>query len=343
MTESDGQTWGTVDLSGDPHIVLGKRQGRGIAAVRVDVHQDLFNKIRPVCSKAILDTQTTKSRGFDPNAALEAGEEHFRLTVADIRRLNQGLTTNSSSESSPQIGEPIGRPEDDEEFAIVKALRNPIEHRPIKKSEFLEYQPFFYAICFQQKDDSWVSFLRKTNPQQFFRLGRVWCQYGNALKQTDEQPTFALDPSIDVVLYGDNLAGFSASAIKFLFTDARLARAAVPDKVEQLREAIAGTLPLSSKGAASLVAAGARRNSFASRIYGLRARLEEVQEHGPVDAERFRILAGEDQAVLDLLNNEDQLEFEEHQAEIFLDFIEGRYFADDWTGNDRRADRWSKR
>lgn len=344
MTEHKDQTWSNIDLSGDPHLVLGKRRGRGITAVRVNLHANLHGPMRTVCQKAIYDTQTTRPRAFDSNAALEGGEEHFRLTVDDVHRLNEGIDPGAQGQErqSATLVE-SGAPPDREDFALVGCLRDPAAHPLVKSSEFKEFQPFFYAVCFQLKDGSWISFLRKTNPQQFFRLGRLWCQYGNALKQTDQQPTFALDPAIDVIMCGDNLAGFSENAMKFLFTDAKLARSAVPDQVELLRQAIEGELPLSNKSISSLISAGARRNTIATRIYGLRARLDEVQELGPLDVSRFRKIAGGDEDVLGLINEGDELDFDEEHAETFLDFIEGRYFADDWTGTDRRADRWSKR
>jgi hypothetical protein len=44
-----------------------------------------------------------------------------------------------------------------------------------------------------------------------------------------------------------------------------------------------------------------------------------------------------------LLTDDDRFEFTEEQVGPFLDLLEGRWFEDDFSGERRRADRYSKR
>ncbi len=179
--------WRAVDLSGDPHIVLGRREKGGIAAVRLDIHEDLHATVRQVCSAAIQHINDTESREYEPHAALEAGEQHFILTTERLKHLTLGL--DGASSDSQQSGKPardsgeVQEPQHldviDEDPALIKCLTNPPIHRLAEREEFLTFAPFFYAIAWQQSSRSWVSFIRKTNPQQFFKVGRVWCQYTN--------------------------------------------------------------------------------------------------------------------------------------------------------------------
>jgi hypothetical protein len=44
-----------------------------------------------------------------------------------------------------------------------------------------------------------------------------------------------------------------------------------------------------------------------------------------------------------LVASDDSFSFGEDEVSTFLDALEGRYFEDDWTGEPRRADRFSTR
>jgi hypothetical protein len=348
---SNRLNWRAVDLSGDPHIILGRREKGGIEAVRLDIHEDLHATVRQVCSAAIQHINHTESREYEPHAALEAGEQHFILTTERLKNLALGLdgASNGSQQSgksardSGEVQELKHLDATAEDPALITCLANPPVHRLAEREEFLTFDPFFYAIAWQQSSGSWVSFIRKTNPQQFFKVGRIWCQYTNTLKQVQTQPTFALDSQIDVVLAGNNLAGFSVSALNFLFTDVRLVQTGVPTQVAEISQAISETIPLSNQSIESLIALGKKFKSVANRLYGLSARLRELQEHDSLTTERYREIAKNDDQALSLLGLDGQLDFDEAGAHIFLDVIEGRYFEDDWTGSPRRADRYSRR
>ncbi len=344
--------WASIGLSGDPHIVLGRRVGDGIAAARIDVHEDLHNQIREVCRNAIGRVSSTARRVYEPSAELEAGEEHFVLTVQQLQHLvgnsrNPGSGRDASetddSDEEATMSPVVENAEGDEEPALIECLRNPVAHQLATRAEFRGFHPFFYAMCWQVRDGTWISFIRKTNPQQFFKAGRVWCQYADTLKRIEIQPTFALDPQVDVIVHGDRVVSFSRSALDFLFTDVRLAQSGVRTQVGEISEAISDNIPLSEQSMQALVAAGRRRKSVANRIYGLSARLRELQESETLTTERYREIAAGDEAALRLLGSDDRLDFDEAGAVTFLDVIEGRYFEDDWTGSPRRADRFSSR
>jgi hypothetical protein len=56
-----------------------------------------------------------------------------------------------------------------------------------------------------------------------------------------------------------------------------------------------------------------------------------------------QVLENHEVAFEDLINEDGEFIFEEPYAPVFLDVIEGRWFEDDWTGERRRADRFSQR
>jgi hypothetical protein len=336
--ETPTSVWENLFLGGDPQIILGRREKGGIAGVRIDVHEDFHAELRYVCELAVIKISETSERPYEPNAALESGEQHFSLSSDQIGDLlgRTAIASDEGLESSEAEGAAI-------EPALISCLAEPTVHRLATRDEFNNFGPFFYAVCWQQPDRTWAAFVRKTNPQQFFKAGRVWCQYATTLKRLDTQPTFALDPQIDLIVYEGRIISFSASALNFLFTDIRLAQSGVPAQVAKISDLIMPTIPLSERSTQSLVAAGARLKTVANRIYGLSARLSELQEMDTLTLERYREIASDDEEALKLIDADGHLDFDEAGAHVFLDVIEGRYFEDDWTGSPRRADRFSSR
>ncbi len=139
------------------------------------------------------------------------------------------------------------------------------------------------------------------------------------------------------------MADFSVSALSFLFTDVRLVQTGVPTQVAEISQAISETIPFSDQSMESLISLGRKLKSVANRLYGLSARLRELQEHDSLTTERYREIAMNDDQALRLLGPDGQFDFDEAGAHTFLDVIEGRYFENDWTGSPRRADRYSRR
>jgi hypothetical protein len=343
--------WQAVDLSGDPHLVLGRRKGRGIEAARLDVHIDLFADMREACLSALQTIATTRGRAYEPNAQIETGEEHFLFSVADLA----SLIPQPSSETNAKVDDGLNELAESAESnvrdaspaafypALLGCLRDPGSLNLLTRSDFFRFTPLFYAIMWQQSDDKWVSFIRKTNPRQFFKAGRRWCQYSDALKRVPTEPTFVLEQQVDVVVNAGIIVSFSGSVIKTLFSDLRLVHAEVPSYVHAASETIREHVPLTEQSIESLNAAGKKLQSVATRLYGLSTRLNELKEHGTLTSDRYREIARDDERALGVLDSAGRFDFDEDGAMIFLDIIEGRYFEDDWTGSPRRADRFSQR
>lgn len=321
--------WRRVDLSNDPHLVIGKRRGRRIEAVRMEVHEDLFEEMRDVCKSAIDQVLSTRRRRYEPYAELEPGEEHFALTNEEISTRDGGVQ--------------VPGPRDGGGAALFEALQNPGEMYVIDRDRFLRFNPVFYAVACQQSGSTWASFIRKTNPRQFFKTGRRWWQYGDTLKRVSTEPEFVFEEQVDIIIWQKNLVSFSTSALKTLFTDVGLVKSDVPRYVAEASALIQEEVPLSRRSSDALNALGKRRVSVANRLYGLAARITALKEQGVLTSDRYRAVTQDDERASRLLDSDGMFDFDEENAEVFLDVIEGRYFEDDWTGSPRRADRFSRR
>lgn len=141
VSAADEFDWATVELTSDPHIVLGRRTRGGIVAVRVDVHENLHDEVRDVCRTAIRKIGETQRRPYEPYAALEAGEQHFSLTNEQLPELVHGVRTSASEQGTAEARSNPGEADAGiervvEEPALLACLRNPVVHPLANRDDF---------------------------------------------------------------------------------------------------------------------------------------------------------------------------------------------------------------
>jgi hypothetical protein len=194
--------WRAVDLRQDPILLLGRRKGnRNIEVLRLEVDIALFTIFRDSCSATRMLLLSTSPRPYEANAEVDSDVQHFELSRLDIEAL-----------AHSRSGQPPGP---DNTAAIIVALRDAGRYRTMTRSEFEALNnALFYAISWQQPDDSWVSFVRKSNPRHLFKPGLRWLMFDDTLRQVVEQPTFLFESTFDVVVQKDIVAGFSGEAMK---------------------------------------------------------------------------------------------------------------------------------
>jgi hypothetical protein len=329
--------WKALELAGDPHLVLGRRRGqREIEALLVGLHRDLFPALRAICSRAISALANTTPRNYEPNAEIDRDAEHFVLRLDDLPE--QPAPARSRIQS--QREEPVDADDNpDRTAALVRSLRNPGGLEQMDTRGLAEFVALFYSIMFQQDNGEWVHFIKKVNPRQVLKRGRVWTQFGDTLHQI-EDPALVLEPEVDVVLTAEILAGFGGMSIKNLFTDVHLVMRDVPIYVENIAALLGSRMSLSEAACAALATSASKKVSIATRLYRLQDRLKEL-DLKPDQVRRY--LSAHDIDPNQLVAPDDSFTFGQDAVSAFLDILEGRYFEDDWTGEPRRADRFSTR
>lgn len=307
-------SWTSVDLGDDPRLVVGRRpRARRLEAERVDLHEDTFPVLREIAEAALAALETTTPRLYEPYAELEVGEEHFELGVA-------------SDETS------------DEPVADLTHIVRVVDDLPSVDARNLSDQNnLFYAICWPSGAGG-TGFVTKTDPARVVRHGRFF-QYRDALRAVDT-PDLVLSDSTDFVVH-EGVAGIlRPTPFRMLFADVDVALRDVPNYVAATRLALAASVPLTDRGALALEATVSRRTSYAARL----RRLSERLAHVPLTIDSVRAAAARHLDNPDLLVNSDgHLEFGEDEVAVVLDLLEGRLFEDDFSGEHRRADRYSTR
>jgi hypothetical protein len=336
MRGKDRETvWQDVQTDGDPHLILGRRQGkREIEAVLVELHEDLFAEVRGICEQALAKLTNTKPRTYEPNAEVDRDAHHFVLRLDALPDQPAPPRSRSAGKDAPDADD-----NPDRTAALVKTLRNPGSLQPVDATRLSDFTAIFYSLAYQQDDDTWAHFITKVNPRRVLKRGRIWTQFGDMLRRS-EAPALVLEPNVDVILTSTILAGFGATAIKNLFTDVHLVMRDVPVYVENIAEALGGTMPFSTAAKEALLAHVGRKVSVAARLYRLQERIPSLD----LKPDRVReILIGHGIDPDRLVGRDGDFSFDETGASDFLDVVEGRFFEDDFTGEPRRADRFSTR
>ncbi|MEZ7127746.1 hypothetical protein ACBR40_20660 [Nonomuraea sp. AD125B] len=335
MTPEHPRAFDEITLDGTPYLVLGRRAGqRGMQAKKIIINEALHDPLWELSLNALERVRASNSRPYEPNAELER-EEFFLLDLDEIPEQPEKLPSRRKSDL------PAEDHNEDRTAALIRALRDVGVLDTLAPYELPHFPtPIFYSIAWQQANDTWVHFIRKTNPRVVFKPGLRWFGYGDTLKKI-EDPAMVIDDRVDMILTSDHLAAFNGLHLKTLFTDVHIVLQDVPKYVETIAKVLdEESIGITGDARAALLAASKRRVSFAARIFHLQERLPEIG----LNLDRLgTVLDRHAIDVSSLLDGEGRLHFGEEQAGLFLDVLDGRYFKDDWTDEPRRADRYSRR
>ncbi|MGW4640922.1 hypothetical protein ACWEN6_20495 [Sphaerisporangium sp. NPDC004334] len=337
MIPDSATPFSNVSFDGTPHLVLGRRSGkRDMEAVTIDLHEDVHEPLWEVCVNALGRITNGRARPYEPNAHLEPTEEYFLLDFDDIpEQPDIPSPSRKAKEAASEDENP------DRTAALLRSLRDVAVLESYNPQRLPEFTPvLYYSISWQQRDESWAHFIRKANPRQMFKPGRRWFGYGDTLKRIAD-PAMMIDDSVDMVLTSKHLAAFNGKHLKDLFTDVHIVMQNVPKYVNRVTEILdEDSIGITPRAKDALLAMATKRYSFAVRLYQLQERLLEIK----LNLEKLSTVL--DQHAIDMdnvINDDGQLDFGEKQVETFLDLVDGRFFKDDFTGEARRADRFSKR
>jgi hypothetical protein len=198
-------------------------------------------------------------RAFDPAAQLE-DDEVFLLTIDQLpsrpKRQPPGRRPKAAAEDPAD--------EQEEASALVELLRTPGSLDPIPADGARGQTFLFYAVVFSNRTGS-IAFLKRHNPGSVLKTGRLLGLVGQVVTRIDD-PVLIFESDFDLIVDGDDLAALKPTALARLFIDLKVAAAAVPAHVAELRTS---NLRFSDSALASITAVCSKRPLLAGRLQAL--------------------------------------------------------------------------
>ena len=118
-----------------------------------------------------------------------------------------------------------------------------------------------------------------------------------------------------------------------------VAFAQVSQDIQSVKSALQTSIPLSAKAEASLEKVSKKTQKYAKRLRFLPERLQHATITAPTLRKALKKHHIDPTSIL--VNNE--FSFEERDVGVFFDAIESRYFKDEFSSEERKADRYSTR
>ena len=324
-------SWPQVDFDADPRLVLGVRlSGAALSARRVDLHESLFGHLRAVCEQTLEQLRTAVPRPYEPHAQLEGGEEYFWVQIDDLPRREPPRSRRLNGQADEEW---------DGTASLVAITRHVDRLEPMNATEIRRQKYLFYGMAWATSDGAFITFVKKSDPRQALRPGRLFTRFDQALKRVEDLD-LVLEPDFDVVVSDSFVAVLRPAAFSQLLNDVRIAFADVDKHVAAVGQRLGSTIPLTAEAAAALAGAAKRKVSLARRLGQLPDRLAVIS----FDQAMLRsALHRHGVDATSLLDGQGNFDFGEDAAGVFLDVVEGRYFRDDFGEERRRADRFSVR
>lgn len=192
----------------------------------------------------------------------------------------------------------------------------------------------FYAIAIGEPGDR-IVFIRRSNPRRGLKRGKIYSTLSDTLQRV-EDPIFAFDEWVDLVLQGDKLCVLSQTVFAAFFRDQESLAKKIPEWIDQLAEHV----PLADASRGCLTAK-------VSRDSRMKARLEAIVRRNhlaTVSSETLRTAMEDNE--LDpsrLLDSDGSLILEDDDVAPVLYLLNEDLFTGSLTNTGFRADKKAAR
>jgi hypothetical protein len=325
--------WSTLDLTGDPILVVGRRpKPRTLEGYVVDLHVETFETMRDIARTTAGELADRVPLPWHPNADMLRGEQYLSV---DVHELPAPATTGQlDAEEPPGVASsPLADAAD-----LIRLVLDPGALDNLHPDQLAQGRFRFYAVVWENADTGGpVAFVSEYDPTTVLRKASSYFRYDGTLRAADA-PDFALDDRADLVVTADEVAILSPTAFDRLFADIRALLNDVPAYTTALKQAMTG-LPLSSASEAAITQVCASKPSYARQLQNL-STSAGAAAITPALLRTALKRHGQDPATF---LTKGVLDIGIDQVGALLDVAEGRWYEADFTSEPRRAARWSRR
>jgi hypothetical protein len=324
--------WSSVNLDGDPLLVVGRRpKPRTLEGFVVDLHTETFDTMRGIARTTVDEFAGREAMDWHPNADMIPGEQYLSVAIEDLPAMPREQRPEPSAPESPTSELAVAAD-------LIRLVLDPGALDNLHPAELAEERFRFYAIVWEAGDDGGpIAFVSEYDPTTVLRKASSYFRYDGTLRSADP-PDFALDDRADLVVASDDVAVLSPTAFDRLFSDIRALLNDVPAYTQALRTAMVG-LKMSDATEDAIRDVCARKPSYARQLQNLSnspsaAAITPISLRGVLKRHGLKPNEFITRGVLDISPD---------QVGAILDVAEGRWYEADFTSEPRRASRWSRR
>lgn len=333
MTRRKPADWAGLKLGKGVRLLLGWRDGRrDLNAQAARMTADISKEMLAACQGALKNVAHLDRRIYSGIPALEP-EQYLSLAIA----------TGSSGAASNEVDalQKLDRMMPEEATATARLVE--IVNSAFDDDEWLTKDELglgswlFYAVVVQLTDGGVAAFVRKYNPQRGLKAGRLRvAANGNTLARFDD-PLFNFDFNFDLIIAPSEIAIFNVAAFNSVFADIELAKIHADEHVTTITSNVVAQL--SGPSETLFRKECGERTALANRV----RRLAHVDYLDRVTTAALRDALRKHGMPVDRLGKTKVQLTNRADIEVFLDLVEGLYYEADFTGEARRADRYSVR
>jgi len=334
MSRRKPKDWAALKLGNGVRLLLGWRDGRrDLDARPVRISTDIATAMIAACRRSLDGVATLDRRIYSGIPALEH-DQYLSLTITASDAGTPDNNANDQLQTEGMLPEEAAAT-----GQLLQVVDGAFEADDwLTKDELAGGSWLFYVVVVDLDDDGAIAFVRKYNPQRGLKAGRLQvAARGNTLTRFDH-PLFNFDFDFDLIIAPDEIAIFNVTAFNSVFADIELAKIHVSEHVATMTTGLA--LNLTSTAEALLRKECETRVSLANRV----RRLAHLNYLGSVTRATLRDALDRHQMPRDRLGSAQKVRLATRaDVEVFFDLVEGLYYEADFTGEGRRADRFSVR
>lgn len=318
-----------INFDVNPRLLVGSRgPSRRLEALKVGLHEDVFGELAALCAPTVQQLSNYEERPYETFAELD-DDEYFWYQHSD-------LPPHPPLSDFEGDGEP---PTTDNDTAdLVRLIRTVDALNEISKTDIHNSRFSFYVICWEHKK-SMIGFVSHVNPISTLRPGLRFFRFGETMRSL-ARPDFALTSGSDLVVGLDGTAILKPHAFSTLLGDVGVIFDHVIGDIHSVKLALKSSVKLSPLAEAALKSESLRTQKHAKRLRALPDRLGKINLTA---ASLRKSLKNHNIDPNLILNSKGEFSFIEENVSVFFDAIDSRYFEDDFSGEKRRADRFSSR
>lgn len=326
--------WEKIKLTGDPILVVGLRPATKVQSFRLVLDKSLHPEILAVAQNALAETAGRTAIPYTPYVDV-ADDEYLALAPSAL--------TTTRTVASRKAGAPPTQKQ--RTAALWEALQKADSLPTIGARQLLARaeELYYQAICFHDANGVIIAFVTKTNARQVLKRSLIPLGIDNAkdrFKKID-RPAIVLESDIHAILETGEIAILNRTQFQFIVGDISLVSQYAQAQVALITTALKRHgIPFEAATGRALEAKAADSVAVAKRLDAFYERVAQIDVTLVRNGKGFR-----DQNLerTDFVNPKGELSCKPERIIELLDALEGRYFGDSFSEEERRADRFRPR